>query len=111
MSNTAYTPDDETLIASELDSATADGRLISDAGARVIAAQFAVGGDAFACLASTGTILLEEIRSEIPSLLEGYDSDSLFIRALTALDHYVSHHGVRGTVPGWSDLWLRGDAR
>uniref|UniRef100_UPI003F491439 hypothetical protein n=1 Tax=Nonomuraea sp. CA-251285 TaxID=3240002 RepID=UPI003F491439 len=94
---------DQVTIARALNTTATNGGLISDATARMIATQMADDGDVFAPLAATGEINLPDLTTEIKTGLESFAPDSLFCRALAALDAYIAHHGERGPVPGWAE--------
>jgi hypothetical protein len=99
---------DEGLVWKEIRSAMVEGRLISDACARVIASWFHDGqGSAGYAFVSTGII-------DDPSLLIGELFDVATLKQLEdgdfavalALGRYVHEVGPRPAKPFWSTLWL-----
>jgi hypothetical protein len=88
-------------------SALADGDVISDACARMIASQWHGGQfSALYALASSGAIEAVDVSRELQGVQAVTQRPASHTAELNALAAYVRHHGARGPVPGWSSLWL-----
>jgi hypothetical protein len=106
---------DTEVIGAEVAAAAGEGRLIGHGCARAIAAQWfgnvydgtVTHGYAFV---STGAIP-PDLRDawELLDITDWSADDRSHPnhRELTALDRYLKHHGPRGPLPGWADVWMR----
>jgi hypothetical protein len=97
---------DDKLVRRNL-AALGEGELIDDATARVIASQWSDGQwAALYSLSSCGAID-ERTTGEIEAEIRHDATSPEQYPALEALLAYVEHHGTRGAVDGWSDLWVK----
>jgi hypothetical protein len=91
------------------------GEVISHGCARTIASRWHDGqGSALCALATSGAIEVIRVRRELDDtvrMVERGEAGSTFDAAeraeLDALSDYVKVHGHRGSVGGWSLLWVR----
>jgi hypothetical protein len=99
---------DTQKIAAEVDAASAAGREISDACARVIASQW-YSENAGASFVTTGAVVTDPDTLWRILFVPEYENGSMTAadkRAADMLGTYLVRHGQRGPVDGWSRLWL-----
>lgn len=98
------TSGDELAIQLGIDAARVEGREVTDAVARAIAAELHDGqGSALYSLASTGSLEHERLDGELHELYQS--RDPRILEWASMLGTYALHREHKGAVGGWHELW------